>query len=246
MKVVIIEDEALSQDTLKVILENYCEDVTLMGMAADVPEGVKLINRTQPDLVFLDVEMPGYTGFQLLDFFSTVNFDIVFTTAYEDYALRAFQVSAIDYLLKPLQIPQVIKAIEKARKNKSNKSPRENVEVFKINQKEAHFKKIALTVADSLVFVEPDDIVLLVADGSYTTIYLRSAPFKVVVSRNLTHFEQLLTHKQFFRAHRSNLVNVNHIKEFIRSENLLHLNNGEKVSIARDKKDELMLKMNIQ
>lgn len=244
MKVIIIEDEVRSQQVLHNLLRQYCENVEVVGIAADVPEGVKLINRHQPDLVFLDVEMPGYTGFQLLDFFDHIDFDIIFTTAYQDYALRAFQVSAVDYLLKPIQIPQLIKAVEKVEKlNISKQHNRAHLEVLKGNQQQTHFQKIALSIAESILFVNADDIIYLVAEGAYTNVYLTTSNKKMTISKNLTYFEKTLTHPQFFRAHRSAIINTNHVKEFIRKDSCLVFNNGHQLVIPKDKKEDLLLRL---
>ncbi|MBI1183513.1 response regulator [bacterium] len=243
MKAIIIDDEAKARRILEALLAEHCPDVQVIASADDVPAGVKAINREKPDVVFLDIEMPGYTGFQLLDFFDNISFDIIFTTAYSDHALKAFEVSAIDYLLKPIQIEQLVKAVEKVRKKKNHQLA-EKIEALKQNLLENKPAKIALPVADGLLFVKPEDVLYLKAESSYTHIYLQTDR-ALLVSKTLKEFEKLLDHPHFMRIHRSYLINLNHVKQYVKSDGgHLEMDNGDIVYFSKDKKDELMAAFN--
>lgn len=240
MKAIIIDDEAKARRVIEALLTEHCSDVTVIATADDVPSGVKAINREAPDIVFLDIEMPGYTGFQLLDFFDDVDFDIIFTTAYGDYAIRAFEVSAIDYLLKPIQIDQLVRSVDKV-KSKHKSHLKEKLQTLKLNLSEpGQLSKIALPVSDGFLFVKPEDILYLRAESSYTRIYL-SEDKDLLVTRTLKEFEKLIDHPHFMRIHRSYLINLNHIKQYVRADGgHIEMDNGDVVYFSKDKKEELL------
>ncbi|MCB0736726.1 MAG: response regulator transcription factor [Bacteroidetes bacterium] len=240
MKALIVDDEAKARRILENLLTTHCPDVEIVGMADDVPSAVKAVHQHKPDLLFLDIEMPGYTGFQLIDFFDKIEFDIIFTTAYSEYALKAFEVSAIDYLLKPIQIEQLIHAVERASlKNDAFKL--EKMEALRQNlQTGGQVAKIALPVSDGLLFVKPDEIEYLKAESSYTSIYLTNGK-SLLVSKTLKEFEKLITNPQFMRVHRSYFVNLNHVRQYVRTEGgHLEMDNGDIVYFSKDKRDELL------
>ena len=190
IKAILIDDEAKARRILEALLKEYCTDVEIVATAADVPSGVIAINQHKPDVLFLDVEMPGYTGFQLLDFFRDIDFDIVFTTAHSDYAVQAFRVSAIDFLLKPIQISELIAAVDKV-KAKQGQS-KERLSVLKENFKDNAVKKLALPVAEGLLFADTDTLTHLEADGAYTHFHFDDGK-KVIVSKKIKEFEEALT-----------------------------------------------------
>jgi two-component system LytT family response regulator len=239
MKAVIIDDEGKARRILEALLNQNCEDVKVVAVADDVPSGVKMINREQPDIVFLDIEMPGFSGFQLLEFFDEIDFDIIFTTAYSEHALKAFEVSAIDYLLKPIQIDQLIKAVDKVRSKKAAQI-NEKINTLKENLRENKISKIALPVADGLLFVKPEEILYLKAESSYTNIYLAENK-TILVSKTLKEFEKLIDHPHFMRIHRSYFVNLNHIKQYFKSDGgHIEMINGDIVYFSKDKKEEML------
>ena len=165
LRAIIIDDEAKARRILESFLTDYCKQVQIVGMAEDVMQGVKMIQKEKPDVVFLDIEMPGYNGFQLLEFFDEIDFEIVFVTAYSEFALKAFQVSAIDYLLKPLQIEQLKKAVEKIEKIKGSSLSNQRLNVLKENLQANKIKKIVVPVGTGSLFIDVNDITHLKANS---------------------------------------------------------------------------------
>jgi two-component system LytT family response regulator len=239
IKAIIIDDEAKARRMMEALINEYCPDVEIVAIAEDVPSGVIAINQYQPDVLFLDVEMPGYTGFQLLDFFREVHFEIIFTTAHSDYALQAFQVSAIDFLLKPIQISELIKAVEKLKKMQGLQEERLNT--LKENFKDSSIRKLALPISEGLIFVEVSDILYLEADGAYTTFHLAGGK-KVVVSKKIKEYEGALNvENNFFRTHRSYIINLKKIKQYIKQDGgYILLENDSQIPLARERKDEFI------
>jgi two-component system LytT family response regulator len=239
IKAILIDDEAKARRILEALLKEYCTDVEIVATAADVPSGVIAINQHKPDVLFLDVEMPGYTGFQLLDFFRDIDFDIVFTTAHSDYAVQAFRVSAIDFLLKPIQISELIAAVDKVKAKQGHN--KERLTVLKENFKDNTVKKLALPVAEGLIFADTDTLTHLEADGAYTHFHFEDGK-KIVVSKKIKEFEEALTQQSnFFRTHRSYIVNLKKIKQYVKQEGgYVLLENDIQVPLARERKDEFL------
>ncbi|KOY87180.1 histidine kinase [bacterium 336/3] len=239
-KAIIIEDETKARRVLEELIKEYCPDVEILASVDSVPEGVKAIKKFEPDLVFLDIEMPQYNGFQLFDFIEDVNFEVIFTTAYQEYAIQAFEVSAIAYLLKPIQIEKLIQAVEKVKEKHSQQS-KERIQVMKSALGQEKVSKVALPISEGFLFVELNDIMYLTAEGAYTTILLRDSR-KFLVSRNIKSFEEIFHHSFFFRPHRSYLINLNAVKQFIRQDGgYILMENGDSVSISKDKKEEFLM-----
>ena len=236
MRAIIIDDESKARNIMRMLLTEYCPAIEIVGEAANVPEGVKAIQRLKPDIVFLDVEMPGYTGFQLLDFFENIDFEIVFATAYSEFALRAFQVSAIDYLLKPIQINHLIAAVDKLLKIRTPSLINERVDALQSNLQEGRVKRIVLPLSDGSLFINIKDVLFLKSDGSYVRFYLVDGN-NFLVSKTIKDYEtQLTADEGFFRSHRSFLVNVNHILRVDLGSATLTSNHV--VQVARDRRSE--------
>lgn len=242
MRAIIIDDEVLAQETLKKLLGEVAPDLEVIDIASNVAEGVKSINRHKPDIVFSDIDMPGITGLQLLEFFNEedIQFELIYVTSYSEFAVRAFQLSAIDYLLKPVEKELLEKAIKKVDK-KINYNQSERNLALKASIASNTFEKIALPLADGVVFVEMKDILVMKADNVYTEVELANGR-KIVVSKPLKSFEKLLTEQMsFFRIHRSYLVNLKGIKQFIKSDGgTAVMENETQVPIARDRKDSFV------
>ncbi len=235
---IIIDDEERARAALSSLLEKFCPEVTIVASCANVPDGVLAINKLRPMLVFLDIDMPEYNGFELLNFFREVDFEIIFVTAYNEFALKAFEVSAVDYLLKPVDIDKLKAAITKASQRLGSSQITDKLEVLKSAFSSNPFTKIALPLADGLHFVNTNDIMYLEADGAYTEVWLNDGS-KQVVSKKLKFFEDILEKKpNYFRSHRSYIVNINYVKKYSKSDNLLLLDNGKTLLISRERKSD--------
>lgn len=242
MKALIVDDEAKARRILETLLKEYFPQITLLDSAANVPEALRAIHQHQPHLVFLDIEMPGYTGFQLLELIGKPSFEVIFTTAYADYALQAFEVSAVDYLLKPIRIPKLQQAVEKAILRISTAVSNEaNIDALQQNLQSNHLQKLAVPVADGLLFVDTNDLILLEAEGAYTRLHLLHQP-PVLISKMIKDFEVVLEqHPDFFRCHRSYLINMNHVVKYNRTDGgSIVLRNEKEVMLARDKKEAFL------
>lgn len=238
IKAIIIDDEQRAQRVLKSLLEEYCSDVEVVACCSDVPSGVLKINELTPDVVFCDIEMPNYSGLELVSFFKEVDFELIFATGYSEFAIKAFELSAVDYLLKPIQIEKLESAIEKLKTKLKQASMQDRLEVLKENIKGTEINKIALPVMDGLIFVDVKSIILCQADGAYTQIWLNDNT-NILISKKLKFFEELLVPRnQFFRVHRSSIININYLKKYTRSEGYIALENDKSVKVARDKKAE--------
>jgi two-component system LytT family response regulator len=239
IKCIIIDDEEPARRALRSMLELYCPEVKVVDEAGNVPDGVLAINRNIPQLVFLDIEMPGYTGFDLFEFIKEVNFEIIFVTAYSEYAIRAFEVSAVDYLLKPVVIDHLIAAVDKARKKVHAANMQQRVELLKESRLQHEFSRLALPVTDGLLFVEVADIMMLEAEGAYTHVWLRNGT-KVLVSKKLRFFEDVLSARSnFFRPHRSYIVNFNFVSRYSRGESSLVMDNKVVIPVSKERKSDL-------
>ncbi len=244
LKAIIIDDEIRAVKMLEAILEDTCaEDVNVCATCQDLPEGVKAIKKHKPDIVFLDIEMPGYSGLQILDFFNEdeIDFEIVFTTAYNEFALQAFKLSAIDYLLKPIQ-PELIREAVNRVISKYNKT--ENILKFsalKQNLDVDNTKKIAVAIGQSIKFIDIDTIVFIKAEGAYSELVLKDES-KILVSKNLKHFEDVLTiSKNFIRVHKSYMINTQYVSEYVKSDGgYLILKEKYEVNITHDKVERLL------
>ncbi len=240
-KAIIIDDEAKARQILQSLLEENCPEIEIVAQAEDVPTGVKAINQHKPDIVFSDIDMPGYNGFQLLEFVDKANFELIYCTGHNEFALKAFEVSAVDYLLKPIQISQLVNAVNKAIKLCNSNAPQsaERFDTLRENLKDSILKKIALPVAEGLIFIDIEDLMYLEADGAYTKVFLNDGS-KLLISKKLKEFENILSNnKNFFRTHRSYIINTVCIKQYIKSDGgSIVLQNNVSVPVARERKDE--------
>ncbi|MFN8285022.1 MAG: LytTR family DNA-binding domain-containing protein [Chitinophagales bacterium] len=239
-KAIIIDDEAKARRLIQTLIEENCPQIEIVAEAEDVPNAVKAIHLHKPDIVFSDIDMPNYDGFQLLDFVEKADFELIYCTAHNDYALKAFEVSAVGYLVKPVQISLLVKAVEKAIQLR-NVQPTitQRLDTLKENIKENALKRIALPVADGLHFVDLTDLLYLEAEGAYTHVVLKNNS-KLLISKKLKEFETLLSeNKNFFRTHRSFVINTDAIQQYIKSDggSILMSNNVE-IPVARERKED--------
>lgn len=239
LSTIIIDDEPAARNVLKEMIEASGMDVRIADMAEDVPSAVIAIKKHQPDFIFLDVEMPRFNGFQLLEFFDEIPFDIIFATAYSEYAVRAFQISAVDYLVKPIQMEYLISAIRRVEENRH--FPKERYEVLRKNNASSQIQRIGLPISNGLLFVDIDEIIHIEAESSYTYFHLEDGR-KILVSRKIKEFESMLfPSRKFFRPHRSFIINLEKIKQYVKSDGgYIVMSNGHSVSLSRELKDEFL------
>lgn len=243
LRAVVIDDiEKIRKENVAIIKAN-CPGISVVGQAESVASGIKLITQVMPDLVFLDVEMADGTGFDLLQKLSPIAFKVIFITGYEDFAIKAFRFSAIDYLLKPLDGKELIDAVKKAEDSLGK-------EVFDIKlqnlftnlERPKNLQKLVLKTADKIYSVNVQDIINCESDRNYTTFYFINAP-KLVVSTNLKEYEMLLTPHNFFRTHKSHLINMTYFDHFIKSEggNTIVMKNKSSIPLSVRKKEEFLV-----
>jgi two-component system LytT family response regulator len=238
IKALIVDDELNARSLLRNFIEDYCPEIEIIADAEDVKSAVKIINKNQIDLVFLDVEMPNENGFALFDYFNKPTFETIFCTAYSEYAMKAFEVSAVDYILKPIGISKLKEAVEKACNKLTRNLQPNNMAILKENLVENKIKKIGIHIGDGIVFMDLDDIFYFEADGSYTTIHHKNG--KDLAVKKIKHFEDLLANdKRFFRIHRSYLINVSLIKKYSKKDGLsVTYDERTLLPISREKKEE--------
>tara|TARA_R110002126_G_scaffold72364_1_gene180877 strand:+ start:34603 stop:35352 length:750 start_codon:yes stop_codon:yes gene_type:complete len=243
MKALIIDDEKKARQVLRILIEENCPKVTEILEADNLLSGVDLIKNETPNIVFLDIEMPEHSGLEILNFIEkeTYNFEIIFTTAYSEYAIQAFQLSAIDYLLKPVRPNQVKEAIDKAISILGNTQINKRLLELKESLKNSNFKKIGLPNADGIKFVDFNQIICLEADAMYTKVSTINDG-TILVSKPLKFFIDLMQNiKNFYKPHRSFLINLMHIKEYVKKDGgYILMENNKTVSISKDKKDEFL------
>jgi two-component system LytT family response regulator len=243
LKAVIIDDELRAQRVLKSLIESFCEGVEIVAFCSNLVEGVLKINELEPDIVFCDIEMPQHTGLEILSFFKEVTFELIFATGYSEYAIKAFEMSAIDYLLKPIQLEKLETAIEKVKAKKDAESMKARLETLAQNFQDEAITKVALPVMEGLLFVEVSKISLLEADGSYTNVWFTDGT-KMLISKKLKFFEDLLhNNPMFYRIHRSSLVNLKEIAQYTKKDGLITLENKKITKVAREKKGDFELRV---
>ena len=215
MKAIIIDDEALGRDGLRGLIENYTEGVTVVGMADSVIAGEKLIQEVKPDLVFLDVKMPGEDGFQLFNRIPNPDFETIFVTAHSEYTIRAIRLAALDYLLKPVHIPDLVQAVARAKEKQTSQTPTGQYEILHQFMKKDLPERIALSTIDGVEFVQVKEILYCLADGSYTQFKMQDGT-KMLLSGSLSEYETMLKDYPFFRIHASSFVNLKHVQKYLK------------------------------
>jgi len=238
---IIIDDEQKGRLALKQKLQDYCPEVQLAGEAANGEEGLILIEKTHPQIIFLDIEMPRMNGFEMLHNLKSKNFHLVFTTAYDQYAIKAIKYAAFDYLLKPVDIEELRSVIKRIMQQPVHTNTIHRLEVLEENfHPRNSLSKIAIPTLEGLLFYNTSDIVHLEAQSNYTLLYFINHP-KLVASRTLKEFEDILPPDIFFRTHHSHIINLNYIKRYIKGDGgQIEMQNGNYVDVARRKKDEFL------
>jgi len=241
-KVVLIDDEKKIQDSLNHILKNFSKDVEVVGTAYNVETGIEIIKNLQPDIVFLDIEMPDGTGFDLLQQLSNIKFSLIFCTGHDGFAIEAFKYNAIDYVLKPFDIEDVIIAVEKAKENLSLKQKDITIkQLIEFNNSEKKSEKILLKTATDVFIVQISDIYNCESEKGYTTFKFEGDK-KITVSKNLKEYEDLLKKHNFIKTHQSHLVNIHYVERFHKKNGgYIILKNGREIPISTRKKESLLV-----
>jgi two-component system LytT family response regulator len=236
---VVIDDEPDAVNFISTIIKEYCPDLDFAGKANSGKEGISLINDVKPDLVFLDVEMPNGTGFDLLANFPEKNFDVVFITAFNHYAIRAIKFSAVDYILKPINISEFIESVNRIIRRRKTKqfSGNENFEALLENLRTSNPSRLVIPTSDGREYLNPKDIIRIEADRSYSWFFINGSR-KILVSRHLKEFQDLLNDRNFFRPHNSHLINLDFVKKLVRTDGgYIEMSDGAQIPISRNRKD---------
>ena len=241
---IIVDDELKSRESLRIILQDFCENVEVLALCQNVEEGLAAIQEHKPDLVFLDIQMQRETGFDLLAKFKTIDFEVIFTTAYSEYAIRAFKFSAIDYLLKPIDVEELKKALLRVEKKiGGNVSQRLEQLIQHLKPNPNPQSKLALPTSDGLIFFKIEDILYCEASSNYTEITTNDGK-KHIVSRTLKEYEDLLKDHNFFRIHNSYLINLGAIKKYVRGDGgYVVMNNEVSLDVSKRKKEAFLSRL---
>ncbi|OQP40067.1 DNA-binding response regulator [Niastella yeongjuensis] len=242
IKAICIDDEVHCLDTLALLLKEYCPQVQVIGQCRSAKKGLEVIESTKPDLVFLDIEMPGMNGFDMLEQFVEIPFAIIFITSYDQYAIKAIRFSALDYLLKPIDPKELIVAVQKVEARKSLPAAAQFDMLLKqINHKRSDFVKIAIPTAEGFELIPADEVIRCQANDNYTFIFIKNRS-RVTACRTLKEMEELLEPFSFFiRVHHSWIVNLNEVIRYVRGEGgYLVMSDDSMVNVSRSRKESLL------
>ncbi len=245
MKAIVIEDEINVREGFLKLIKAFCPEIEVVNTADNVEEGIQLVNESNFDILFLDIHLPDGSGFDLMHRISNKNFQLIFVTAYDKYAIDAFKLSAVDYLLKPVSPDLLQKAISKVKSNQKDINKEEKLEILNTHfQKKEQSNKIILKDQESIHLVKISDILYCKAEGSYTTFYISDGR-QIMTSMNLKEYDQLLTPYQFIRCHHSYLVNIHEITEVRKADGgYLNMSEGSLIPISTRKKAQILDEIN--
>ncbi len=240
MKAVIIDDEQHCITTLQWTLKEYSKDIKVVATAHNGTEGITVINMYKPDLIFLDVEMPVLNGIDMLQHFDEIKFAVIFTTAYDQYAVKAIKLNALDYLLKPIDKDELIAAVEKVKNKQTQISRKQVDELYEVHRTKV-VNKIALSTLKGLQFINLDDLVRIEGESNYCNFILRDKK-KILLSKKLGDAEEILKgNDNFFRVHKSHIINLKFVEKYIRGEGgEIIMEDGTSIALSRNKKDEFL------
>ncbi len=242
LKIILVDDENDALEALEWKLNNYIDGVEITTCNSPTA-AIDLIETTKPDIVFLDIQMPEMDGFTLLENLKNRDFNLIFTTAHDEFALKAIKVSAIDYLLKPVDKDELIDAIGKIKEKTKGDLLEDKLQLLLGNINQANNDKINISADGKVYLLDKEDVIMLKSDKSYTTLYLLNEQ-QIVVSKTLKEVEKKFQFPQFYRVHNSYLINLGHVKEYLKGlGGELIMTNGHTASISRNKKSELFTKL---
>lgn len=239
---VLLDDEKGCLETLEIELETYCPDVKVLAKFQTAEKALEFLANIKPDMIFLDISMPQINGFDFLLKLPKIKFEVIFCTAYDAFALTAFEFCAIDYLLKPVSKEKLIRAVDKVRAKQNKQVDLQNLELLLANMRGGihHKPNIAVPTPEGLEFISVSDIIYAEADGNYSRIWLSNKE-KTLISRTLKDLETLLSNHSFVRIHQSYLINFNHIKKYVKGEGgYVIMNNGANLQVSRANRVKLM------
>jgi two-component system LytT family response regulator len=242
MKLLIVDDERKSRETLQSIVNDYCPEITSVSTATNIDEAQKQIAVFRPQIILLDITMPGGNGFELLKRIAEINFEVIFITAHNTFGIEAVKANALDYLLKPVEVEEICQAIQKAIKKIAEKNLASNIKLLlnQLDGKADRSQKITIPEKEGLIFINTEDIVSLVADGAYTQLILVNQK-KVLSTRPLKEYENILPHDDFIRVHNSYIINIHHVKYYHRGVGgAVTMTDGPKIIISKRKKKEFL------
>jgi two-component system LytT family response regulator len=244
IKAIIVDDEPYCCESLATLLQRYCPQVNLIDVCYNGATALKAINEEKPELLFLDIEMPQMNGFELLEKLKEISFQLIFTTSYDQYAIKAIRFSALDYLLKPVDREELQRAVQKAVSRISTPN-RDQIDILlqKLNEPAMTVNKIAIPTMEGLQMVPIDSIISCCADSNYTVFCVKNRQ-KIIVSRTLKEIEEMLEEYPFIRVHHSYLINLNEVEKYIRGDGgYLIMSDGSSVDVSRSRKELLMKKL---
>ena len=239
IKAVIIDDIEQARTTFKKDLEEYAKDVEVIGEAGGVVEGAKLLKNVKPDILFLDIQMQDGSGFDLLDLLSEIPFKIIFITASDAHAIKAFRYAAIDYLLKPVDPDELVNAIDKFRGQRVDEQKKYELLNESLKNKNKKTERLALHSQNKIDLVNISDIVRCESEVNYTVFFLTGGR-QIVVSKTLKEYEEILSNHHFYRVHQSHLVNTKYIKEFVKTDDELIMTEGKSIPVSSRKRPEVV------
>lgn len=243
LKAILVDDEKGSLESLSFEIKEYCPDLQVIATCQDPLDGLEKIRRLQPDLVFLDIEMPGMNGFELLQQLADLSLNVIFVTAYDQFAIRAFDFNAVDYVLKPVRKAKLISAVQKVVDRQQPKMDKSGLEALLQNiriQSRSGLENIALPTHDGFTMVHINDITYLHAESNYTWVHLTSQK-KYLITKTLKDLEEMLEFPQYFRPHKSYLVNLNHVDRYIRGQGgYMVMKDHVQIPVARAQKVDLL------
>jgi two-component system LytT family response regulator len=241
IKAIVVDDERWARTVLTKLLEQNCPTVEIVATCVDLVSAVEQIKLLEPDVVFLDVKMPDYAGYEIINFFTKINFSLIFVTAFDQYAIKAFELNAVDYLVKPIDRKKLVMAVDKLTTKLEKENYLESYEELLKTIKSKGFKKIILPELGNRRIVDLSTILAIKADDTYCKVYLKEKK-TITVSKTLKHFEELLDdNPSFFRSHRSWIVNLEHVQQFNKTDNTIVINDNLKATISRKKFEEFEL-----
>jgi two-component system LytT family response regulator len=241
---IIVDDEPYSCEALATMLERYCPEIKVLDLCYSAASAIKSIHELKPQILFLDVEMPYMNGFEMLEKLSEINFKLIFTTSYDQYAIKAIRFSALDYLLKPVDKDELQKAVQKAMNTNEHPLPQQlEVLLHKLNHPKVVVNKIAIPTMEGLQMVLVENIIRCEADRNYTHLFLKNKG-NITASRNLKDLEEMLEDYSFIRVHHSHLINLNEVEKYIRGEGgYLLMSDKSSVDVSRSRKEILLKKL---